>query len=179
VAKPTVAHCDQLRAWLPRYPSTAAEDAALSACATAAEPTPELVRAVLETHPLQMSVTKSDRRLESVKPENWPTTRHRLMESLANEDDVIALVNLTADGGAEGFGVSAASLVLAAFRPERFVPFLVPSRRALEGLDLLPKMGYKLLRSNEWSGYLATCRQLSGDCDLRVHRELDCAVSGS
>jgi len=99
----------------------------------------------------------------------------RLLESLGNDDDAIALINLTMDGGAEGLGVSTASILLAAFRPDRFAPFLVPSRRALVRLGLFEEQPYKGQLSSEWRPFLETCRGLSTDCGLSL-REIGRAL---
>jgi hypothetical protein len=168
VTNPSADRCATIHSWLALYPASDQEDATLQRCAVASELTPELVGAALTSSPVFVPPARRNHQLAAIDEEHWPQTHQRLLESLGNDDDAIALINLTMDGGAEGLGVSTASILLAAFRPDRFAPFLVPSRRALVRLGLFEEQPYKGQLSSEWRPFLETCRGLSTDCDLSL-----------
>ena len=179
---------NDLRIWLDHYPNPAEtpdanrvarddEGAFLSPFAGAALLELEDLKAILERNPLTGILQGANRWMASLDPAKWPTTSERIAESLATDDDVIALINLTAPDGVAGLGVPAATMILAVLRPDRYVTLSALARRGLIRRGLLGGDPELPPSSSEWRGFLMSCRELSESSGLGL-RDVGRALVG-
>ena len=109
--------------------------------------------------------------LRGITPERWDGAADLIRRALADTDDDNALATVC---GIYRFGPAMGSVVLAAWRPDRFTVADSRALKALRGLGRMPA-GPQDFRQPDWAPYLTACRSLARLCDLSL-REVDRAL---
>jgi hypothetical protein len=118
-----------------------------------------------------MAAVEDDRFSPPRRRRDRPADGRRFVEelirdALASGDDQEALQILCPQGGGVlAPGLMAGSIILAACRPERFVPASSTALEAIRELGLLPT-GPRSFRQSDWLSYLGVVRSIGSDCRL-------------